>query len=272
MNTNLVFRSVSSTQHVRATRRTMIRRWATTLAPLVFALPILGAGCNSSNDLMILCGSSFQSPMEELVAQYEKETGKRAVLVIGGSEDHLPKVKLKQHGDLFVTHSPYQEYTEEAGALEREVQVGFLAPALVVTKGNPHEIEKFEDLARPGLKVILPNPKYATCGEMVFALMEKKGIKDEVLANVGNALVRSHDQVAEHLKLEHRDVGVMWNGKIYNWRDDIEVVPIPYEYDMEVKVSVMGLSYSDKQKQVKDFLDFVEEHGPTVFEKFGYIK
>ena len=272
MNTNSEFHTVSLQHHESVDRRTIICRWASTLAPLVFALPILSAGCNSSNDLMILCGSSFQSPMEELVAQYEKETGKRAVLVIGGSEDHLPKVKLKQHGDLFVTHSPYQEYTEKADALAREVPVGFLAPALVVKKGNPHEIEKFEDLARPGLKVILPNPKYATCGEMVFALMEKKGIKDKVLENVGNALVRSHDQVAENLKLEHRDVGIMWNGKIYNWRDDIEVVPIDYEYDMEVKVSVMGLSYSDKQEQISEFLDFVEEHGPTVFEKFGYIK
>jgi molybdate transport system substrate-binding protein len=210
--------------------------------------------------------------MEELVAQYEEETGKRAVLVIGGSEDHLPKVKLKQHGDLFVTHSPYQQYTKDADALAREVPVGFLAPALVVKKGNPHHIEKFEDLARPGLKVVLPNPEYATCGEMVFALMEKKGIKDQVLENVGNALVRSHDQVAEALKLEHRDVGVMWNGKIYNWRDDIEVVPIPYEYDMEVTVSVMGLSYSDKQEEINKFLDFVEEHGPAMFEKYGYVK
>jgi molybdate transport system substrate-binding protein len=266
------FRPVSWGKHERLNRRTIIRRWASTLAALSLALPIFGAGCNSSNDLMILCGSSFQSPMEELVAQYEQETGNRAVLVIGGSEDHLPKVKLKQHGDLFVTHSPYQEYTEQADALAREVPVGFLAPALVVKKGNPHEIEKFGDLARPGLKVILPNPKYATCGEMVFALMDKKGIKDEVLENVGNALVRSHDQVAENLKLGHRDVGVMWNGKIYNWRDDIEVVSIPYEYDMEVKVSVMGLSYSDKQEQISKFLDFVEEHGPTVFEKFGYVK
>lgn len=225
-----------------------------------------------SAELTILCGGSFREPIERLVALYEEKTGGKAVLSFGQSEDHLPKVKMKAAGDLFVSHDPYVQYTEDAGAMRRWVQVGFVAPVLVVGKGNPRKIAKIEDLAQPNLKVVLPNPEYSTCGEMVFKLLEKKGIKDAVLANVGNALVRSHSEVATPIALGHREAGIMWNGVAHNWLDKLDIVPVPYEYDDEVRVGIMGLSYSKHTAEVEAFLKFAEEHGPKLFEQFGYVK
>jgi len=231
------------------------------------------AGCGRrTGELEVLCGNSFRAPMEELAKMYEQETGRRVEMSFGGSEDLLPKVELKAAGDVFVTHSPYMEYTEKAGALLREVQVGYLAPVLVVGKGNPKNVKRIEDLAQGGLQVVLPDPEFSTCGKMVFKLLEKKGIKEEVLKNVGNDLVRDHSQVGNQLKLGARDAGIMWNGVAHEYRDALEIVPGPYEYDETIRVSVMGLSYSKKQEELKKFLDFVEEHGQKVFSDFGYVK
>ncbi len=66
-----------------------------------------GAQQAADQALQILCGGSFQPPMEKLVEKFEAETGHRAELVIGQSEDHLPKVKTKAAGDVFVSHDPY---------------------------------------------------------------------------------------------------------------------------------------------------------------------
>jgi len=181
-------------------------------------------------------------------------------------------VKMKAAGDLFVSHDPYVQYTVDAGAMRRWVQVGYVAPVLVVGKGNPRKIAKIEDLAQPDLKVVLPNPEYSTCGEMVFKLLEKKGIKEAVLGNVGNALVRSHSEVATPIALGHREAGIMWNGVAHNWLGKLDIVPAPYEYDDEVRVGIMGLSYSKHPAEVEAFLKFAEEHGPKVFEEFGYVK
>ncbi len=230
------------------------------------------AGQPADQVLQILCGGSFQPPVEKLVEMFEAETGHQAELVLGQSEDHLPRVKMEAAGDVFISHDPYMEYTEQAGAMLRWVQVGYVAPVLVVKKGSDLDIHSIEDLTRPGLRVILPNPDYSTCGEMVFKLLEKKGIRDEVLANVGDAQVRSHAQVAQAIKLDHRDAGIMWNGVSHNWLDAIEIVPTPYEYEDEVRVGVMGLSYSEKQELVEEFLEFAEEHGEEVFREFGYVK
>lgn len=229
------------------------------------------AGCGS-NDVEVLCGTSFRAPMEKLVDMYQSETGEHIVLVFGGSEDHLPKVKLKAAGDVFVTHVPYMKYTEEADALLREVPVGFLAPVLVVSKGNPKNIQSIEDLANDGVSVVLNHPKYSTCGKMVFKLFDDKGIKDAVLKNVGNDLVKHHATVGNHLKLGARDAGIMWNGVARIFADDIEIIKVPYEYDEEIGVSVLGLSYTKRKAQVEKFLDFVETNGPEVFTEFGYTK
>ncbi len=222
--------------------------------------------------IMILCGSSFRPPMEKLTELYEEETGDKTEMSFGGSEDHLPNVKAKLVGDAYVTHTPFQQYTKDADALLRDVEVGFLAPVLVVQKGNPKGIKSIDDLAKPGLQVILTNPDFSTCGEMTFALLEKKGIKDAVLENVGNALFKHHSEIGNKLKLGIGDAGIMWNGVANNFLDAIEIVPAPYEYDNEIHVSVMGLSYTKHPERVQKFLDFVEKRGPEVFKEFGYVK
>ncbi|NQU20909.1 MAG: molybdate ABC transporter substrate-binding protein [Candidatus Nealsonbacteria bacterium] len=223
-------------------------------------------------EIYVLCGTSFRSPMEEIIKQYKKASGSSVLMVFGGSEDHLPKVKLKATGDVYVTHTPYMQYTKEADALLREVPVGYLAPVLVTRKGNPKKLKKFDDLAQPGLRVVLPNPKYSTCGEMVEKLLRKKGIEAAVMKNVGNDLVRHHSIVGNHVKLGARDAGIMWNGVANGFRDSIQIVSIPYEYEAEIRVAVMGLSYTKNRKAVEQFLDFVEQRGKKVFAEFGYVK
>jgi len=229
-------------------------------------------GWKAPQEILVLCGGSFRPPMEKLAAAFEKKTGVKVYLSFGQSEDLLPQVKIGRTGDVFVTHDPYLDYTKEAGALLKGVQVGFVAPVLVVRKGNPAGVKSIEDLAKPGVKVALPNPDFSTCGEMLFALLEKKGIKEAVVQNAGNAIFRSHSQTGTALKLGTRGAGVMWNGTAHNFLDAIEIVPTPYEYDKEIRVWVMGLSYSKKKELVKRFLDFCRSKGKGIFEEYGYVK
>jgi len=239
--------------------------------------PAGGQTADSPKEIEILCGGSFRPPLEELAGQFEEQTGVRAVLVFGQSEDHLPKVKEHTIGDLFVSHDPFIKYTEDADAMLRYITVGYVAPVLVVAEGNPKDLKHFDDLAKPDLRVVLPNPDFSTCGQMVFALLDKKdeqqpGFKEAVLRNTGNALMKTHAQTATQIKLGHRDAGIMWNGVAHNWLDALDIVPAPYEYDEEVRVCVMGLSFSKKKDLVEKFLDFCETHGKQIFTQYGYVK
>jgi molybdate transport system substrate-binding protein len=156
--------------------------------------------------------------------------------------------------------------------LADDVQVGFVAPVLAVQKGNPQGIKSIEDLARPGLRVALTDPQYSTCGEMVLALLEKKGIKDAVMKNIENRLTRGHSNIGTFLKTQAIDAGIIWNGVAHTFKDGLDVVKTPYEYDEETRVYIMGLSYSKQPELLKQFMEFAWKRGPAVFAEHGYVK
>ncbi len=238
----------------------------------IVAIQYIYSPGKTSAQLTVLCGGSFKYPVEELVEAFEKEASIDVEISFGGCEDHLPHVKMHNVGDIYIAHTPYMKYTEDAQALSRWVQVGYVRPVLVVKKGNPLYLKGIQDLTRPGLKVALPNPEFATCGEMVEKLFKKKGIWDDVKKNVGNAFFKTHAQTAIAIKVGGRDAGMMWNGIVYNWRDVIEIVPTPYEYDRVIEVGVIGLSYSKHPKLVEEFLKFSEKNGKAIFKEFGFTK
>jgi len=247
----------------------------TLMCLLVFMVTI---GCSKketpqkSTELVILCGSSFVPPTDQLCSEFKAKTGIETVRTVGGSEDLLPHVKAHIKGDIFITHDPYLDYTSQADALEDDVQVGFVAPVLVVQKGNPKGIKSIEDLTREGLKVALTDPQYSTAGEMVFALLEKKGIKDAVLKNVENRLTKGHSNIGTFLKTQAVDAGIMWNGVAHTFTDSLDIIKTPYEYEEEIRVHIMGLSYTKQPEALEQFMEFVRKRGPAIFAEYGYVK
>ncbi|MHC4511825.1 MAG: substrate-binding domain-containing protein [Planctomycetota bacterium] len=238
----------------------------------------LAIGCGKKEtqekptELVVLCGSSFVPPTEQLCSEFKAQTGVEIVSTVGGSEDLLPHVKARMKGDIFITHDPYLDYTRDAGALTDHVQVGFVAPVLVVQKGNPQGIKNVEDLTRPGLKVALTDPQYSTAGEMVFALLDKKGIKDAVMKNVENRLTKGHSNIGNFLKTQAIDAGIMWNGVAHTFAESLDIVKTPYEYDEEIRVHIMTLNYGTHPELLEQFAEFVRKRGPEVFAEHGYVK
>lgn len=223
-------------------------------------------------ELELLCGSSFPKPMEQLCAEFTTQTGIHVPMTIAGSEDFLPLVKAGQKGDILVTHDPYLDYVRDANALFDYVHVGFVAPVLAVQKGNPKGLTSIEDLTRPGLKVALSNPEYSTCGKMIFAFLDKKGIKEAVMKNIENRLTKGHSTLGNFLKTQAVDAVIMWNGVAHTFRDSLDVVKTPYEYDEEIRVHIIGLSYSKEPEALRQFINFVRTKGPEIFTEYGYVK
>lgn len=235
---------------------------------------LIVSGCKKAEEqeLKILCGNSFVTPMEKLVSEFKAATGIGVAMSSAGSEDFLPQIKAARIGDVLVSHDPFLDYVKEADAYGDHVQTGYVAPVLAVPKGNPRNVKDINDLSGPDLKVALTNPQYSTCGEMVFELLERKGIKDPVLKNVGNRLTKGHGELGNFLKTRAVDAVIMWNGKAHDFQDDLDIIPTKYEYETEIRVHVIGLGYSKMTGELKQFMDFVRKRGPEVFTEYGYVK
>ncbi len=223
-------------------------------------------------ELVVLCGSSFVPPTNEIIEEFKAKTGAEVVTTSAGSEDFLPLVKAGKKGDILVTHDPYLDYVKDANAHLCDAQVGFVAPVLAVAKGNPKKVKGIKDLTKEGLRVALSNPEYSTCGEMVFKLLEKKGIKEHVLKNVENRLTKGHSNLGNLMKTDAVDAVIMWNGVAHTFKEHLEIVPTPYEYDSTIRVHVIGLDYTEHPDLVKKFVAFAKEDGKKIFASHGYVK
>jgi molybdate transport system substrate-binding protein len=241
---------------------------------LAIALAVLIGACRGEKDdkLVVLCGSSFIPPTETLLAEFKARSGVEAIFTTGGSEDLLPNVKAKSLGDIFITHDPYLDYTKEAGSWSDHADVGFLAPVLAVAKGNPKKLASFDDLARPGLKVAISDPRYTTCGQMLEKLLDKKKIREAVMKNVENRLLKGHSALGNLVKTGAVDAAVLWNGVAHTFRDSLDVVPVPYEYEGEFRVRVIALNYTKRPGRVRAFMDFAKAEGARIFAKHGYVR
>lgn len=234
-----------------------------------------GQAEQEGSELLLLSGSSFIEPARKLADEFKEQAGISIVCSTGESEDLLPHVKAQQKGDIFVTHDPYLEYVEEAGSLADHVHVGFVAPVVCVGKGNEelkNKINKVEDILDIDMKFAMSNPEYSTCGEIVRDFFKSKGKWEALKEKVGNRFTKGHNRLGTLLKTGAVDCVIMWNGVAHNFKDSIEIVPTPYEYEQEVRVHVMTLSYSEYQGELGQFIKFVQDRGPEVFEEYGYVK
>ncbi|MFH1023666.1 MAG: substrate-binding domain-containing protein [Planctomycetota bacterium] len=225
-----------------------------------------------ATELVIFCGGSFQKPVEELRAKFTTATGIPTIMSVGGSEDFLPVVTTAGKGDVLITHDPFLDYVRDAGRLGAHARVGTVAPVLAVRKGNPLKLEKIEDLAREGLRVALPDPKYSTCGEMVDHLLVKKGIRDGVMKNVGTRLTKGHGPIGTFLQTDAVDAAIMWNGVACTFRESVDIVKTDEVYDREIGVHVIGLNYTKSPGLLAKFMAFAGKEGENIFKEHGYAK
>ncbi len=243
----------------------------------LLGLCLFATGCRNRDqekkkELVFLCGSSFVKPTEKLCSEFTDMTEIPISIVVAGSEDFLPQVKIGKQGDVMITHDPFLDYITDLGAAAGSAQTGFVAPVVVVQQGNPKGIRAISDLANDGLKVALSNPEYSTCGEMVFELLEKKGIRDAVMKNVGNRFTKGHSNLGNLVKIKMVDAVMMWNGVATVFGQELEIVRTPYEYDREIRVHIIGLGYSKYPQEVAQFIEFAKDRGPQIFAEFGYVK
>jgi sulfate/thiosulfate-binding protein len=149
---------------VQATRR--IR------APLVamIALSLVAAACGgSSKKLSLVAYSTPQEAYQELIPAFQKTAAGKGVdftQSYGASGDQERAVEAGLHADVVaLSLAPDIDKLVKAGKVDAswtsEPHGGFVTNsvvALVTRKGNPKNIRSWDDLIKPGVEVITPNP------------------------------------------------------------------------------------------------------------------
>ncbi len=256
---------------------------------LVVVGALAGAGCLGSSNastssekplagqtITVCSGAGLMKPMNELIGMFENETGAKVEVHYGGSSEIFGILQTTCGCDVFVPGAWY--YTEQAmekGYILNDTvrNLTYHIPVIAVPKGNPKGIKSLSDLAKPGVRVVLGDPKAAAIGKVSEKILEKNGLWDKVKPNVVT-FTPTVNQLLIYIATGQADATIIWEDMV-TWaqsRGKIEVVQIPKEQNSIKTIPTAVATCAEKDghlKAAEAFNDFIANH-TEIWEKWGF--
>jgi len=220
--------------------------------------------------LTVHSGAGLSKAMDEMGTAFTEKYGAEIRFNYAGCAQLLSQMELSQEGDVFVGGSLNDmDIAKEKGFTDSFIEIAYHIPAIAVPKGNPAGITALEDLAKPGVKLILGDEESNAIGKKGAKIFEKNKMKDAVAANVV-ARDATVNEIVTHIAMKEGDAGLIWEDNGYG-SEEIEVISIPEEQNAIDRVPVCVLSFTEKTELAQIFVDFVaSEEGKTILKNHGF--
>ncbi len=221
--------------------------------------------------LHVPCGAGLQPAMDELGRVYFERTGVRVDFSYAGAGMLLSVLMTTRRGDLYIPGEAfYVDQAREHGFIAEDAPMCYMVPVIGVRKGNPKGITCLHDLARPGLRVALGDPKAIAIGPMTDRILERAGLSEAVERQV-HMRAACVPELANALATRSADVGIIWDVMAFQSEKHIDSIPIPPEYNEASEVLVSRLTCSQQPEEARRFMAFLlSEEAAAIFHKHGY--
>jgi molybdate transport system substrate-binding protein len=242
---------------------------------LTFAT-LMACGCRSERVLLFHAGAGQRSSLTEIEQVFaQRHRGVRANFSFKGSGYFLADLTRSRQGDLYMPGEElYFLQAVERDFIEdyrpgRDVAAHFVT-VLITPAGNPAKITGIVDLARPGVKVGLGNPKTCAIGMWHEKTFQRAGIWEAVQRNatfsakcipeLGNAV--QHGLV---------DATVVWSSTAVLYLRDVEIIPIEPRLRGVVRLPVGVLKFARQPSKAHLLKDLIlSEEGRAIFASHAY--
>ena len=201
---------------------------------LIMGILLAFVGNVYAADLVVLSGAGLMKPMEEMRKNFEKKHNLTVDVHYGSSGEIFGMVAAGQACDVLIPGA--EKYTQDAlkngWVIETSIHKLVLhVPVIAVPQGNPANIRGFEDLARPGVKVAIGDPKAPAIGRVAKKMLKKANLWEKVKPNI-EVYAPTVNQLLIYVALKQVDAAVIWVD-LTSWAEGkgkIEVVPIEKKY------------------------------------------
>ncbi len=253
-------------------RKSTLRKGRVLLAAVLVFLSLGAFKPCFSADLLLFAGAGLRQPTDRLVDIFQEKTGHRVRVSYAGSGQLLSSILATGQGDLFMPGAFfYIRKLEKAG---RIVSHRKLVAHTAVVGVNVHKaglIRCFDDLARPGLRLAMGDPKAMAFGRVAREILSRSPLEKEILNNVvvTGATVK---QLALYVAEGNVDAAIIGRADAFQFRDRIRSLDIPKQYFQPETVAIAVLKNSKHPLASLSFCDFMaSEKGMAVFEGFGFL-
>jgi molybdate transport system substrate-binding protein len=193
--------------------------------------PLPGDKWAVTPELRIDCGGVNREAVQRTITEFQEREGCVVDVVYAGCGTLVGKMQTGDQGlpDLFVTcDASYMDKAQIAlgNPFGTDVRLSSTPIVLLVKKGNPHEVQKLEDLAKPGIKVGTTDPAASTLGDISHQLIKATGKFPEVEKNIVMMADTAHTLIQSMEAGEKLDVVMVYEANIQHLNDRFDYITL----------------------------------------------
>lgn len=221
--------------------------------------------------LLVYTAAGLRKPVEEIGAAFYAKTGIKVTYSFGGSAELNSQILLSGQGDVYLPGDREElKPIREKNLVDWEKDVVYHTPVLAVPKGNPAGLKTLADLARPGVKLALGDPRANPIGKVADQVLERQGLLEKVNKNV---IVRTPtvNELVVYLTTGQAQAAIIWEENYQAVKDKLDLVSVP-ELASHIKtVPVVVLSCSKEKTLARQLAEFVVSPAANaIWAKWGY--
>lgn len=238
-----------------------------------------GSGPKEAETLTVLAASSLTDAFGELAETFEKENpGVKVKTSYESSSTLLAQIQQGAPADVFASADTAKMQTAvDDGLVSGEPRIFVKNREVVMTpKDNPAGIERFRDIAKPGVKLVLAEDE-VPAAEYAKEILDKAdeeyggGFEKAVMSNI---VSREADVRASvnRVALGEADATFGYASDYTpDVRDKVQKVEIPANLNIVATYPIAALKDSKESGLSRKWLDLVtSEKGQRVLEKWGF--
>ena len=241
---------------------------------LCFAVLFLAGNCFAA-DLIIYSGAGLIKPLEELKGNFEAMNKIGVDVHYGSSGEIFSQVAAGQPCDVLIPGA--EKYTQDAlkngWVIEETIKKLVLhVPVIAVPQGNPAHITCLADLAKPGVRVSIGDPKAPAIGRVAKKMLTKNSLWDTVTPNIV-VYAPTVNQLLIYVALKQVDAAIIWEDLV-TWAEGkgkLEVVRISKEQNIIMTIPTAVCTQAPNKDLALKFNEYVSsEQGMQVWKKWGF--
>jgi molybdate transport system substrate-binding protein len=236
---------------------------------LLAGMLVTGCGGSGSSGPLVVYGAS---PLSAAVAEYGESLASAEVKTAFGRPDQLAE-RIRRGADADVFLSTDTEYAAQLykDGLVKEPRV-FASDNLVVIAPADSDLSSFEELARPGAKILVEDPDLPT-GANTRAMLERMlpGERARILANISIDKAGVGSIIAK-IKNGDADAAVVYLSDFKAVENELTVIAIPPGLLPEIAYAGAVVKGSDNPAGAGEFLaGLIDGEGARDLRRAGFL-
>ena len=222
-----------------------------------------------SKEIVVSAAASLKNCLEEILPEYEKLSGDKVLLNLGGSGTLRTQIENGVPVDLFISADQKNvKILVDKNMVKKENSYDFLSNSLILVKSpySKSSVNSVEGLKNSDVYLVIGNPDTAPVGNYTLTALKNLEILDKLNRE---KLVYAKDvsAVVQYVEMGEADFGVIYNSDRNRMKNPIVVEEFPENSYDKVIYSVAILNNSDDVKKLFEFL----RENKEVFKKYGFV-